>query len=80
MVGNAVFTTEMSSTTRICAINATARTDHDRRSSGAGSGWLEWASVTDAWCGWPCPELGGTAGWRTGSAVVMASSGGVGDQ
>src|SRR3954453_17296424 len=31
MDGNAVFTTEMSSTTRICAVRATARTAHDLR-------------------------------------------------
>ena len=34
MVGNAVFTTEMSSTTRICAVSATARSAQDLGGSG----------------------------------------------
>src|SRR3954447_22196862 len=72
MLGSAVLTTEMSRTTRICAVSATARTAHDRR------GPLSSGSPGAA-CGSECaPEGGAVCGgvcWRL--AVVWLDMGGL---
>src|SRR4051794_9037919 len=63
MVGSAVLTTEMSRTTRIWAVSATASTAHDRRvplSSGSPEPVGAWGWMCAPACGSSCVS----AGWR----------------
>ncbi len=67
MVGRAVLTTEMSRTTRICAVRATARTAHDFRgpSSASGGRGACGAGGRGAWTPWP-GRSGGATVWHLG--------------
>ena len=64
MTGRAVLTTEMSSTTKICAVRATPRTAHDVRDPASGSG-----SPCGTWCG----TWAGSAGAVTAGAVRVGA-------
>src|SRR3954463_9116604 len=87
MLGRAVLTTEMSRTTRIWAVRASASTAHDRRGPSAGSG--PDGGVWAAWCFGCIGPLMGTGtepvvgagsvrltGTPRGRAAVAAADGG----
>ena len=63
MVGSAVLTTEMSSTTRICAVSARASTVQGRRELSS-----DWPVVT----GWPV-VVWPVVVWTSGAVLDMAS-------
>src|SRR4051812_11201209 len=67
MDGNAVFTTEMSSTTRICAVRATASTAHDLRGP-------SWSVGGCAACGSAAAAVADGPGWGADSVRLTKSS------